>query len=289
MRRLHSWLKKTPVNPYWLEMRHLDSAVRHLTGHASGVMLDVGVGERPYGSLFSPHVKRYFGLEYPPVVFGNLNPDLWDYIHVVHGIIDIFGDAHVLPVADASVDTILSLEVLEHVPDPDRCVAEMARALRPGGKLLITVPFVSPLHQLPYDFRRFTPAGLEELLSRYGLEIEELRSRGNVASAAGSMLAHYLLRHWAAKARKHDGSVIMSPLAGPPHHALHCHHPGFLLPRREVRPRRRALSRLFGRCPKKCRAKFMTKAFLLAMLLMTLIRCGQDPLAFAIETDSGGL
>jgi SAM-dependent methyltransferase len=214
MRRLHSWLKKTPVNPYWLEMRHLDSAVRHLTGHASGVMLDVGVGERPYGSLFSPHVKRYFGLEYPPVVFGNLNPDLWDYIHVVHGIIDIFGDAHVLPVADASVDTILSLEVLEHVPDPDRCVAEMARALRPGGKLLITVPFVSPLHQLPYDFRRFTPAGLEELLSRYGLEIEELRSRGNVASAAGSMLAHYLLRHWAAKARKHDGSVIMSRWRG---------------------------------------------------------------------------
>lgn len=214
MRHLHSWLKKTPGNPYWLEMRHLDSAVRHLTSHASGVMLDVGVGERPYGSLFSPHVKRYFGLEYPPVVFGNLNPDLWDYIHVVHGIIDIFGDAHVLPIADASVDTILSLEVLEHVPDPDRCVAEMARALRPGGKLLITVPFVSPLHQLPYDFRRFTPAGLEKLLSRYGLEIEELRSRGNVASAAGSMLAHYLLRHWAAKARKHDGSVIMSRWRG---------------------------------------------------------------------------
>jgi SAM-dependent methyltransferase len=214
MRRLHSWLKKTPLNPYWLDMRHLDAAIRHLVPHASGVMLDVGVGERPYGSLFSPQVKHYFGLEYPPVVFGNLNPDLWDYIHVVHGIIDVFGDGQVLPVRDASLDTILSLEVLEHVNDPERCVAEMARALRPGGKILLTVPLVSPLHQLPYDFRRFTPGGLEELLTRHGLEVAEIRSRGNVASTAGSVLSHYFLRHWAAKSCKHDGSVVMSRWRG---------------------------------------------------------------------------
>ncbi len=214
MRRLHGLLKKTPANPYWLDMRHLDAAVRHLAPHAEGVMLDVGVGERPYGELFTPYVKHYFGLEYPPVVFGNLNPDLWDYIHVVHGIIDIFGDGHVLGVRDASVDTVLSLEVLEHVPDPERCVAEVARVLRPGGRFLLTVPLVSPLHQLPYDFRRFTPAGIEELLNRHGLEVDEIRSRGNVASTAASVLSHYFLRHWAAKHRKHDGSVVMSKWRG---------------------------------------------------------------------------
>lgn len=214
MRRLHGWIKKTPANPYWLDMRHLDEAVRHLAPQASGVMLDVGVGERPYGALFTPHVTHYYGLEYPPVVFGNLNPDLWDYIHVVHGIIDIFGDGHVLPVRDASVDTILSLEVLEHVPDPERCVAEMARALRAGGKVLLTVPLVSPLHQLPYDFRRFTPAGLKELLERHALVVDEIRPRGNVASTAASVLSHYFLRHWAAKSRKHDGSVVMSRWRG---------------------------------------------------------------------------
>ncbi len=214
MRRLHAWLRKTPLNPYWLDMRHLDEAVRQLAPHASGLMFDVGVGERPYGAVFAPHVRRYLGLEYPPVVFGNLNPDLWNYIHVVHGIIDVFGDGHELPLRDASVDTVLSLEVLEHVPDPDRCVAETARVLRPGGRFLMTVPMVSPLHQLPFDFRRFTPNGLRELMERHGLEVEEVRPRGNVASAAGSVLSHYFLRHWAAKVRKHDGSVVMSRWRG---------------------------------------------------------------------------
>ena len=214
MQRLHAWQRRTPLNPYWLDMRHLNAAVEHLAPRARGRMLDVGVGERPYGELFSRHVDRYYGLEYPPVVFGNLNPDLWDYIHVVHGIIDVFGDGQELPVATASCDTVLSLEVLEHVPFPERCVAEMARVLRPGGRLLLTVPFTAPLHQLPYDFRRFTPRGLEELLARHGLEAEEIRPRGNVASAAGSTLSQYLLRHWAAKARKHDGSIVMSKWRG---------------------------------------------------------------------------
>ena len=48
----------------------------------------------------------------------------------------------------------------------------------------------------------------------HGLEVEEIRPLGNVASAAGSVLSHYLLRHWAAKTRKHDGSVVMSRWRG---------------------------------------------------------------------------
>jgi len=215
MRRLATWQRRTPLNPYWLDSKHLLESVRFLAPYARGVMFDVGVGERPYAREFDGHVTRYFGLEYPPVVFGNLNPDLWDYIEVVHGIIDVFGDGHELPLASASVDTVMSLEVLEHVPEPERCVAEMARVLKPGGRALITVPFIAPLHQLPYDFRRFTPEGLRALLARHGLETELVRPRGNVASATGSVLSQYFLRHWAAAQRKHDGSVGMHKLRGP--------------------------------------------------------------------------
>lgn len=215
VRRLASWQKRTFFNPYWLDVRHLHAAVAGLAPQARGVMLDVGVGERPYATLFAPHVSRYLGLEYPPVVFGNLNPDLWSYIHVVHGIIDVFGDGQELPVASASVDTVLSLEVLEHLPSPERCVAEMARVLRPGGRLLLTVPFLQPLHQLPHDFRRYTPRGLTDLLQAHGLKIESLLPRGNVASAAGAVVAQWLLRHLAAKERKHDGAVMMSRWRGP--------------------------------------------------------------------------
>ena len=94
LRLLHGLTKRTVFNPYWLDIRHLRAAVAGLAPHARGITLDVGVGERPYADLFA-HVDRYVGLEYPPVVFGNLNPDLWDYIHVVHGIIDVFGDGSV--------------------------------------------------------------------------------------------------------------------------------------------------------------------------------------------------
>jgi SAM-dependent methyltransferase len=215
VRRLQTWQKRTVLNPYWLDLRHLQRAVASLAPHARGVLLDVGVGERPYGAVFTPHVQRYLGLEYPPVVFGNLNPELWNYIHVVHGIIDVFGDGQELPVATASVDTVLSLEVLEHLPAPGRCVAEMARVLKPGGRLLLTVPFLQPLHQLPHDFRRYTPRGLRELLDAHGLEVELLAARGNVASATGAVASQWMLRALAARQTKHDGSVMMSRWRGP--------------------------------------------------------------------------
>lgn len=215
IQRLKAWQKHSAFSPYWLDNRHLHAAVAALAPHARGTLLDVGVGEGQYNHYFEPHVERAFGLEYPPVVFGNLNPELWDYIEVVHGIIDIFGDGQCLPVASESCDTVLSLEVLEHLPDPDACVAEMARVLRPGGKLLLTVPFLQPLHQLPYDFRRYTPEGLRHGLESAGLEIVEIAPRGNVATAAGAVAAQYVLRHWASRERKHDGSVAMHKLRGP--------------------------------------------------------------------------
>lgn len=215
IRRLVAWSRHTPLNPYWLDTRHLLASVRFLAEHASGVLFDVGVGERPYSEHFDSRVSRYVGLEYPPVVFGNLNPNLSDELHKVAGIIDVWGDGQCLPVADESVDTVLSLEVLEHVPDPEACVAEMARVLRPGGKLLLTVPFAAPRHQLPFDFRRYTAEGLSNVLERNGLEVLHVRPRGNVATAAGATLSQYLLRHWAAKRRKHDGSVRMSRWRGP--------------------------------------------------------------------------
>lgn len=214
MRRLGAWHRHTILNPYWFDLRHVERSVERLAPEASGVLLDVGVGERPFGHLFLPRVQRYVGLEYPPVVFGILNPNLWDVIERVQGIIDVFGDGHVLPVRDASFDTVLSFEVLEHVDDPERCVAEISRVLRPGGRLLMTVPFSAPLHQMPYDFRRFTPSGIRALMERHGLEVETLEPRGNVASATGAAVAQYLLRHWAARRRNPDGSVTMSRWRG---------------------------------------------------------------------------
>lgn len=81
--------------------------------------------------------------------------------------VDLVADGQTLPLADASVDGILCLVMLEHVPEPDRVVAEMHRLLRPGGRVLACVPFLQPVHAAPADFHRWTPAGAARLFSAF--------------------------------------------------------------------------------------------------------------------------
>ncbi|MGY1640985.1 class I SAM-dependent methyltransferase [Geodermatophilus sp. SYSU D00703] len=54
------------------------------------------------------------------------------------------GDLRALPVPDASVDRVIAAEVLEHVADDVSAVAEIARVLRPGGRVAVTVPRYGP-------------------------------------------------------------------------------------------------------------------------------------------------
>jgi 2-polyprenyl-3-methyl-5-hydroxy-6-metoxy-1,4-benzoquinol methylase len=96
-------------------------------------------------------------------------------------------DAQRLSFADASFDKVLSSEVIEHVPDPERAVSEASRVLRPGGLLVVSTPSrLSPLN-LAYGLKRrirgyafnehlheFTPGSFRRLLTRY-LEVESLR------------------------------------------------------------------------------------------------------------------
>jgi len=212
--RLFAWHKGTPLNPYWMETRRLRRAVAELAPHARGLLLDVGVGDRPYAALFAPHVRRYVGLEYPPAC-DNLNPGISARLLRAQGLVDVWGDGQRLPFASGRFDTVLSLEVLEHLPDPDRCVAELARVLAPGGTLLASVPFCTPLHALPYDFYRFTAAGIRALLERHGLRVESVTPRGNGADAAGAALAQHLLRTLGARAVHADGAVSLSRWRAP--------------------------------------------------------------------------
>lgn len=217
--RLNAWRKSSAFNPYWLSHRTLKASVAALAPSARGLLLDVGVAERPYGALFAPHVQRYIGLDYPPVLTDK-QPALWQMLEQVRKTVDIFGDGRRLPILPDSVDTVLATEVLEHVPDPDRCLAEFHRVLRSGGRLLLTVPFQEPLHFLPQDYGRFTPGGLEHLLGQAGFAIERLEPRGNSTLALGAAAAQWLMRRFAAIRVQSDGSVqnsevrmaLLSPL-----------------------------------------------------------------------------
>lgn len=70
---------------------------------------------------------------------------------------DLIADAHLLPLKSGSADCILCCEVLEHLKQPELCVQEMLRILNPRGTLILSVPFLYPIHADPQDFHRFTP------------------------------------------------------------------------------------------------------------------------------------
>lgn len=69
-----------------------------------------------------------------------------------YGKTDLVSDICSIPAGDASFDAVLCTEVLEHVPDPVRALAELTRLLKPGGYLIVTAPFCSLTHFSPYHF-----------------------------------------------------------------------------------------------------------------------------------------
>lgn len=76
-------------------------------------------------------------------------------------------DAHDLPFEDASFDAVFAISVLEHVCDPQRCVAEFTRVLRPRGYVMAATPFLQPVHMGAYDFTRFTYLGHRRLFRMF--------------------------------------------------------------------------------------------------------------------------
>ena len=74
-------------------------------------------------------------------------------------------------------------EVLEHVPNVIEFLKECRRCIKQGGIIFVTVPFSARYHYIPYDFWRFTPAGLEVILKEAGFERFTIANLGTDVSA----------------------------------------------------------------------------------------------------------
>jgi SAM-dependent methyltransferase len=78
----------------------------------------------------------------------------------------------------------LCTETLEHIPDPLVFLGQAYRVLRPGGRLLLTVPFAARWHFIPYDYWRYTPSGLDNLLKKTRFTNVRVFARGNQLTVA---------------------------------------------------------------------------------------------------------
>jgi predicted SAM-dependent methyltransferase len=138
---------------------------------AGSRVLDVGAGTCPYRSLFAHcDYKAHDFKKYTGTKLGNTTQ---------YGKLDYESDIISIPVPDGSFDVILCTEVLEHVPEPVKAVREMARIIRTGGRLLMTAPLGSGLHQLPYHYYGgYTPEWYKHFFPKFALQVKEITQNG---------------------------------------------------------------------------------------------------------------
>lgn len=140
-------------------------------------LLDAGAGMQPY-RRFCDH------LEYVAQDFAEYDGEGdgrgGQIKHWQNQGLDLVSDITAIPVPDASFDAVLCTEVIEHVPDPVAALHELVRVLKPGGRIIITAPFVSNTHFSPYHFcTGFNRYFYEKHLGELGLTISTIDSNGS--------------------------------------------------------------------------------------------------------------
>lgn len=140
---------------------------------ARGSLVDIGCGAQIYRGLVPPGVV-YRGIDTVEAKdkFGYEIPDT----HYFTG--DDWG------IAPGTFDTALCTEVLEHIERPAPFLDQLFQCIRPGGRLVLTVPFAARWHFIPYDYWRYTPSSLDHLLTAAGFTDVCVHARGNPMTVA---------------------------------------------------------------------------------------------------------
>jgi SAM-dependent methyltransferase len=161
------FLRKTIFHPQWLALRvepYVQAAIGAL---ADGNVLDVGCSDQRIKAHL-PKCVAYTGLDYYSTAtdWYGTRPD-------------VFADAHYLPFGGDQFQSALLLDVLEHLESPQRCLDEIFRVLKPGGRFFLKVPCLYPIHDAPRDFTRWTKFGLQSITRRAGFECETAVGHGH--------------------------------------------------------------------------------------------------------------
>lgn len=158
-RFLSSYFCKTPFHPQWIIFRDNYKSILDLSDYIRGNVLDIGCGDGEIKKYLSRDIN-YFGIDY-----------YHTSVHWYQSTPDIYADAQNIPVTGSSIDTVILLDVLEHVKNADKCINEISQILKKGGYLIIQIPFLYPVHDAPLDYKRWTIHGLKQLLEEHDLQV----------------------------------------------------------------------------------------------------------------------
>jgi SAM-dependent methyltransferase len=161
-----------PEHLYWLHFRTLEPFILTQLHHARAPLLDLGCGNRPYQPYY-PEGESVGA----------------DVVQSSTGCVDVIIDGHSpLPLPDNKFETILCTQVMEHVEDPYWLIRESYRVLKPGGRLILTVPFIWELHERPHDYLRFSEYWLTKNLTETGFHLETLERQGGDVATIGQLI-----------------------------------------------------------------------------------------------------
>ena len=144
-----------------------------LASAVAGPVIDAGCGEQPFRALIEAHARQYVGM---------------DVVQNGSRSVAVLSDLENVPAASPCYPVVLCTEVLEHVADIDRSFAGLRRLTAPGGCVVLTVPFVYPVHMAPFDFRRLTEYGIAQLAAAHGFEVVSFERLGRTTDGLATLL-----------------------------------------------------------------------------------------------------
>ena len=150
----------------------------YLSPRVGATVVDFGCGDMPYRALIEPCATHYISADLPD------NPQATVYINPDGG----------LPIESASVDMVISTQVLEHLAHPENYLLESFRVLKSNGLLILSTHGYWPYHPHPTDYWRWTGSGLSKIVQEAGFCVVERRGIMGLASLAVQILQDALLR-----------------------------------------------------------------------------------------------
>lgn len=167
----HNWLVYK-ISDYFLKKN------KHLI---TGTVVDLGCGDAPFKSFFLQFANRYIGV---------------DWAESLHHIkADVISDLNKsISLENEIADTVISLSVIEHLAEPQIFLEEAHRILKTGGNLILQAPWQWHIHEEPFDYFRYSPYGLKNMLKKAGFKDIEIEPQAGVFTTLSVKLNYFLVR-----------------------------------------------------------------------------------------------
>ncbi len=155
---------------------------QYLPKYSTGKLADLGCGNVPFYMAYKDLISENICADWPNSAHKNQYLDLECDLN------------EPLPFFNNEFDTIIISEVLEHISNPELIWAEMARIIKPGGRIILSVPFFYKIHEAPFDFYRYTEFALKNFAEKNKLTVLELKSFGGLPEVFTDILAKIVMK-----------------------------------------------------------------------------------------------